>query len=173
MRRLLVFLVAPLLLAGCNWPQGWHYPRTAASGSNTVETQIYVQDDVVWYQRPYVAWIARVWDQHPELVVHVTDTPPPAGYNRIRIVTGNNGGGVTGISIGSNQHLIAATITLDDGVARDDTDAQAKDIVYHEFCHGLGGGFDTATEKVHAFCNREWHQVNWDDVTRVYHDDPG
>jgi len=170
--KLLGVVAAVLLLGGCNWPQGWHWPRTATSGSNTVETQIYVQSNVVSYQRPYVAWIARVWDQHPELVVQVTDTPPPVGYNRIVIRTGNNRGGVTSISWDSANHLVAATITLDDGVARDDTDFQAKNIIYHEFCHALGGGW--GGDDIHQMCNRyPWHSHNWDEVSRVYHDDPG
>jgi hypothetical protein len=45
-------------------------------------------------------------------------------------------------------------------------------MIYHEFCHALGGGF--GDNAIHQMCNRNpWHHHNWGDVSRVYHNDPG
>lgn len=170
--------VLVLSLSGCMFPQGWHWARTAATGSSTTQTQIYVKDDVVSYQRPYVAWIASVWNQHPELVVQTTDTMPPAGYNVIVIRTQDLPYPYVGLtSVGccsAGNHIGNSTMRLDPVVGSAQTDAQSKNTIYHEFCHALGGGFTPpGGTDIHQFCNREYHALIWDEVTRLYHDDPG
>jgi hypothetical protein len=158
------------MAAGCHFPQGWHWPRYTSTGSTTTQTLVYWQNDVVGYQGPYVAWAATVYDSHPELTVRMVDTCP-AGRNCIVWRTGNNGGGTTWISIGGSRHLMAATVTLDDGIGRDGTILNSQKIVYHEACHAYGGGF--GDEAQHAMCNFEHRAHTLSDIGRVYHNDPG
>lgn len=171
MRRLLVPLGAALLLAGCHFPQGWHWPRTfeaMAPSASTQQTVVYwAKGEAFRYQDPVIAWAAAVYDAHPELAIKLVDTCP-AGRNCVVWDTGNNGGGLTSVSIGSNRHLVAARVVLDDQVT---DDATGRKIAYHEACHALGGGF--TDEAGHRMCNYENRAHNNADISAVYHDDPG
>jgi hypothetical protein len=171
MRRLALLAVLVLTAAGCHWSQGWHWPRYTSTGSTTTQTLIYWQNDVVGYQGDYLAWAANLYTSHPELIVRLVDTCP-AGRNCVRWRTGNNVGGLTSISVGAHGHILSALVTLDDGIGRDGTVQGSRNVVAHEACHALGGGFSTS-EAVHAMCNLSNLAHTWEEISRVYHDDPG
>jgi hypothetical protein len=154
--------VLVLLAGGCMFPQGWHWPRT---GADTAQTHVYWQNDTAG-QYGVVAWVGWYYNGHPELAIHLVDTCL-ASVNCVVWRTGNNGGGSTNISIGGNAHLVRATVTLDNQVSND---AGGRQIVFHETCHALGGGFGA---DIHSMCNWYWRALVFSGIARVYHNDPG
>jgi hypothetical protein len=172
--RLLGTLILALVLSGCMFPQGWHHPRTLArtGSSSTVETTIYVQNDVQTHQGPYVSWAVGYYSLHPELVLRMVDTCP-VGKNCIRVWTEGNLGGnsaLTGIGFDSSRHILDAWMRLDPSVGRLGTISSNRQILFHEFCHALGGGFGDA---IHSLCNWPWRALIFQEISRVYHNDPG
>lgn len=152
------------------FPQGWHWPRLSTTGSSTAETTVYVATrDLVGYQLDDVTWAAGYFNGHPELVMRVVDTCP-AGRNCIRTQTQDLTYptiGLTSVSFNSSRHLLSSTLRLDPVV-------NSRAPVFHEMCHGLGGGFTPPGEaSIHEFCNWEWRSLIFDEISRVYHDDPG
>lgn len=171
MRRLGIIFLAPLLLAGCMFPQGWHWPRTAPTTASTIQTVVYVQNDVVGYQGPYLAWAATYYDSHPELALRMVDTCP-AGVNCIKVRTEDlayPNVGLTGVSIGGERHLLTSWMRLDLQVGSANTVSWGKRVLFHEFCHALGGGF---RDDIHSYCNFEHRALIFSEITRVYHNDP-
>jgi hypothetical protein len=177
MRKLLGFLVLVLALTGC-WPQGFHWARTASSGSSTTQTLVYWQNDVVGYQGPYLAYGANLLDSHPEITVRLVDTCP-AGRHCIRIVTQDlayPNVALTGIAWTSDNHIVNSLVRLDPLVGRDTTVEYSKGVIRHEIlCHAMGGGFDnpniSSDDWIHTSCNDL--NLVWRELSRVYHDDPG
>jgi hypothetical protein len=174
MRRLRLFAASVGLVAaltGC-WPQGWHWARTPASGSSTTQTLVYWQNDVVGYQGPYVAEGARIYDSHPELTVRMVDTCP-AGRHCIRWVTEDlayPNVAITSVATGSGTHLAVATVRLDPDVGRNMSVEFSKGVIFHEACHGYGGGFGDGP--IHEGCNHK--SLVWSEISRVYdHNHPG
>jgi hypothetical protein len=166
-RRLL--LLAVLVLGGCHWSQGWHWPRL---GPNTTATIVYVQNDVVGYQGDYLSWATNYYTGHPELIMRLVDTCP-AGANCIVARTREifPYAGLTRIGT-SGKHILYAVLLLDPDVGRVGTVSGSRQVVFHEFCHALGGGFSTS-EAIHRLCNWEFRDHTWSEISRVYHDDPG
>lgn len=149
------------------FPQGWHWPRTSATGSaTTTATVVYwATAGVAGYQLPAIAWAAGYYGKHPELDVRVVDRCP-AGRNCVLWRTADLPYPVVGrttISIGGSKHLVAASVVLDVGV-------DSRGVVFHEACHAFGGGFG---EDVHQFCNWTHRELIVTEISRVYHDDPG
>ena len=171
MKRVIALALAiPLLLAGCMFPQGWHWPRTTTSGSSTAETVVYWQNNAISTQASVIGWAAGYYNGHPELKIVVT-TNCPLHSNCIRWQTGQNGGGVTGIGIGADKHLLDAVVTLDDAVANN---TSGRLITFHEACHAFGGGFTPpGSASIHEFCNWYWRALIFSEISKVYHDDPG
>jgi hypothetical protein len=160
----------PLLLGGCMFPQGWHWPRL---GSNTTETIVYVQNDVVSYQGDDLAWATGYYNGHPELAIRLVDTCP-AGVNCIVARTVDLAYptvGLTGISIGADRHLLNSLMRLDPVVgAAGMTEFNTRLVFFHELCHAFGGGFG---EDIHELCNWPYRAMIFDEIARVYHDDSG
>jgi hypothetical protein len=168
MKRLALLAVLPLL-GGCMFPQGWHWPRL---GSNTTETVVYVQNDVAGYQGPYLAFAASYYSLHPELAIRMVDTCP-TGVNCVVARTENlayPNVGLTWVSTGSTPHLLKSVLRLDPDVGRVGTISYSKMLVFHEFCHALGGGF---RDDIHHLCNWAYRSAIFSGIARVYHNDPG
>jgi hypothetical protein len=175
MTKLLGIVVAALLLGGCMFPQGWHWPRT---GTNTTETVIYVaaRYGLASHQLPYVTWAAGYYNSHPELAIRVVDRCP-AGINCVVVSTLNLPYPVVGstwVSTGSTPHLLGSGLRLDPDVGRNMSATQSRLTVFHEFCHALGGGFTPpGAASIHEFCNWKWRSLIFAEISRVYHNDPG
>jgi hypothetical protein len=170
-RRLAPLAVIALALAGCHWSQGWHWPRL---GTYTKQTVIYVQDDVVSYQDYYLAWAASYYDGHPELIIRVVNTCP-VGRNCVVARTQEISpyAGLTSVGCCSaGNHIGASVLRLDPDVGRVGTVSGSKQVVFHEFCHALGGGF-SSSEAIHGLCSWAYRGHTWEEISRVYHDDPG
>ena len=168
MRRLGFVVLLGVLLGGCMFPQGWHWPRL---GANKVETIVYVQNDVVGYQGDYLLWTVGYYNAHPELSIRMVDVCP-TGVNCIvvRTVEISPNAGLTGVSIGADRHLLNSTMRLDPDVGRVGTASNTRMVFFHEFCHALGGGF---RDDIHALCNWAYRVLIFEEISRVYHDDPG
>ena len=151
------------------FPQGWHWPRTAATGSpTTTETVVYwaARYGLASYQLSVVQWTAGYYNAHAELKIVIVDSCP-AGKNCVLWRTGQNRGGSTSVSTGSSSHIIASTVTLDDQVIYD---FSGRWVAFHEACHSFGGGFRS---DIHQFCDWEYRGNIFYEIARVYHDDPG
>jgi hypothetical protein len=156
------------------FPQGWHWPR---SGANTIETVIYVQNDVAGYQGDYLAWTAGYYNGHPELAIRMVDTCP-AGVNCIVARTQDLAYPTWGLtSVGCclpTNHVGNVVMRFDPLLGTFGTVYSTRLIFFHEFCHALGGGFTpSGAASIHEFCNWEWRTLIFSEITRVYHDDPG
>jgi hypothetical protein len=169
-RRLLGFLVLIVALAGCHFPQGFHFPRLASIGSSTTQTLVCFQNDLAGYQGPYMAYAASLLNDHPEVAVTTRDMCPTT-MNRIiwRTREVSPWWGLTNIAWSGN-HLVWSDIRLDpQGVGYSGTVENSKRIVRHELCHAMGGGFGTQAQ--HDLCS-DWRHT-FADIASVYHDDPG
>jgi hypothetical protein len=170
--RCLAAVIALILAAsGCHWSQGWHWPNTATNGSSATETLVLYQNDVVWYQGPYVQHAADQLSRSSAVRIVLVDVCP-AGRNCVVWRTGNNTGGLTSLSVNSNRHLVAATVTLDDGVGRDGSVANSLQVACHESVHSLGGGLDNPATAVneHFACDGSGYPTAHDleEIGRVY-----
>lgn len=168
MKRLALLAALVAVVAGCHFPQGWHWPRT---GTDTVQTWVYFQNDVVGYQGPYVAWLAGELTKHPELAVRMVGTCA-AGVNCVRWVTDDRNGALTVVATGNSPHLVGATVYLDDGIGHTESVSVSKGYVWHEGCHALGGGWNKpGYPDIHSLCNPEHRRHHMADISRVYHFD--
>jgi hypothetical protein len=174
--RRLALLVALLLAAsGCNWSLGYHWPRTTANGSSATETLVYFQNDVIWYQGPYVQWARDQWSRSSAVHITMVDVCP-AGRNcviwRTREISPY--AGLTSIAgpTAMNRHLTFAVIDLDPDVGRVGTVAGTKNLTCHEGGHGLGGGFENPalSGSEHFVCNGSGYPTSHDfaDLAAAY-----
>jgi hypothetical protein len=171
-RRLALLLVLVMLGAGCQWTQGWHWPRQPADA----ETVVYFWDatDPAEDQSHYVWWAAQVWDYAANIrVVYTTRCPDLT--NCVYWFTESNGGGRAQISVGGNRHIVNATAWLDYGVSDfDDPFSYWQDlnIACHEAGHALGGGFDDAStpwDEHQGLCEGGWPTpTNYNAIAAAY-----
>lgn len=161
MRRLLALLL--VLGAGCQWTQGWHWPRQGA------ETVVYFEDHTAG-QTAFVGYAAYVWNFAENVQVYYT-TQCPSGSNCVRWYTESNSGGRTVASIGGAKHLVAANVYLDWGVGYGNY-GPSVNIACHEAGHALGGGFDdpgTPWDEHGGLCIDGWPtSVNYDAIRDAY-----
>lgn len=170
LRWMLLVGALALLLAGCMFPQGWHWPRTIATGSPTNNvTVVYfaARYGLASYQLAPITWAAGYYNGHPELDIRVVDRCP-AGRNCVLWRTEDLTYPVVGrttISFNSFKHLLSATVMLDIGV-------DSRSVVFHEACHAFGGGFTPpGSPSIHELCNWAYRSLIFDEVARVYHAD--
>jgi hypothetical protein len=177
MRRIAAIVVV-LTLGGCQWTQGWHWPRVNASQPESV---VYFEDHTAAYQGWFVWHSAQVWDWAANVRVVYGPCQPDGGCVRWR--TGDNAGGLTRISLDGNGHILTAEVELDDQVDGSHYEQDAR-IACHEAGHSLGGGFDdpsTPWDEHLGLCTDEWPwaghptQQNYDAIAAAYapHAEPG
>jgi len=176
MTKPLGFLAAVLLLAGCNWSQGWHWPR--------VPPRIYQGQTVVYFDvghltrsdhRAIADWARYQWTRSPVVAIRLVNACS-TNSNCVHWRTSNLPypiNGRTAISIGSNNHLIAATVNVDTDLNNADPVYVRRETGCVEAMLALGGGWDdpaTSFDEHSIGCNGRGYPTahDYEEIARVY-----